>query len=586
MTQQFISAKDYLENYKCGITLEYPYIDPVLITPCGHLFDRKSLTHYLKHTADSKCPNCRGDIILYCDTTGIRNAILYGLTQDPKLFEDVYFDMQQFIGIIKENKLDTPIGHRFITVLENASNHLNDAIDKLASISSGRELLRKKLNIKAGKVFFNNAEISNQSLQLQVQGKRICDWLDIQNKIKDIEIYKTSQQTSLFSITHHLQKNLHALWDYPFRFFNFIGNGNINNHTANIVNTLLQVVVHGQRTIVRNELKLIKKDNPKLLKMVLTSAATIPIFDYSGKKIEKMTLLQAAFAANDVAIHPNLAKTDPDHEGMCEIIESFFEPNDQTEIGKQYGELFKRALRENYPTVEIKDDKLNNPSTLYFLLCLAQNKNAFDFSPIVAAISNATLSEVNKALILHDASFTESNIAKTKEDHQLTLIEALNRFREQFDKYALKKIIANPNDLLRAIQFYNDHFLKWSSNHAALFKRQVIGFVERYLSVSDARVLAYGLFDVVEIAHKVPDNFHFRFNLKHHFYPLSPNRLLTGLGFDWSTMDHSPIFDTGYLAICFNKLITKKNVHQTALIQKAQISIENENSVTHTCSVM
>ena len=52
------STAELLKNYLCAITQEYPFIDPVEIIHCGHLFDKQALDTALRAQADKgKPPN-------------------------------------------------------------------------------------------------------------------------------------------------------------------------------------------------------------------------------------------------------------------------------------------------------------------------------------------------------------------------------------------------------------------------------------------------------------------------------------------------------------------------------------------------
>ena len=93
------------------------------------------------------------------------------------MYNDVYFDLEGFKQVVAEGKLNTPQGERFLTLLQNATSHLNtkelirtetqvtdphdlaipqvtvvetqgkSPIEILAETRLGRNLLRKKLRI-------------------------------------------------------------------------------------------------------------------------------------------------------------------------------------------------------------------------------------------------------------------------------------------------------------------------------------------------------------------------------------------------------------------------------------------------------
>lgn len=84
-----------------------------------------------------------------------------------------------------------------------------------------------------------------------------------------------------------------------------------------------------------------------------------------------------------------------------------------------------------------------------------QVDTAFDFTAVFEAIRIATDSDVTNALNLSDAEFKQSDSARSKSDHDLTLVESMNRFREQFSQKALSEQIYNPQHLLKALQLYD-----------------------------------------------------------------------------------------------------------------------------------
>lgn len=339
-----------------------------------------------------------------------------------RLYEDVCFDLEGFKQVVAKSQLNTPLGER-LTLLQNAPLHLNtkevirteiqvthpayleiptvnvietqgkSPIEILTETLEGRDLLRKKLRITSTssaaasgseKYFFGKAEISPESLKIQVEGKSIREWLDptveLSAQEQQVRERMIAEQTAAFG----------ALLRSKFRLFSGARDALHPWSQCENVNNLLQQVVYGQRTEVRAMLDQIKRENPTLLKTVLTSVATTPIVDYSGKKIEDMRLLQAAFAAGDVAIHRDHARTDPGHQGMCEIIQSYFDESidDQTEITEQYVAVLKRGLRENYPSEQIPSELDNDPR--YHLFPLSSDRSCsglgFDYMAAVARV--------------------------------------------------------------------------------------------------------------------------------------------------------------------------------------------------------
>jgi len=587
-----------LADFTCPVTQSL-FFDPVSgCNPnetCGHTFEKKECVGKLK-----KCPCCRENITLFSPALHTKNILDTILLSHPELWKDVYFNLDHFTEVFRQQDgLKTQNGIRFLRLLSYASNHLNDkaiegaqkgksAIVILASTEAGRTLMRKYFNIKIiegkEKYYFGEAEISADSLQIQVEGKSIREWLDPTTELAPQEQAARAKMTAdaistLSSTRNEYLRSRARLFSQP------RADTETNYNSCDALNDILQQVVYGQRAKVREMLDKIKRENPALLKEVLTSVATQPIYDYSGKKIEDIKLLEAAATANAVAIHPELA-ADPDHQDMCEIIQSYFDSTDQTdqaEITTQYKTVLKRSLERQGE--QLAPGKENDLPALLTEHQKAQEKNTFDFSKIIAAITRAGSApdQITAALNKVGARFDEADDAtRAKSDDQLTLTESLNRFREQFEKHALKEVIINPHHLLKALQDYIVQYDRWNSDdQLRLFIRLVYGFVQRYLSAQDARVFAYGLVDSVENKHKVPDHFNFRFDPGYQFYPLV--RSCTGLGFDYCICADGFRAPRGVAAPArrgVTKLMSNKNIELGKLMRPAK-SHQPRN-----CSVM
>ena len=598
-----------VERISCPVLLTV-FFEPVMSVPCGHLIEEDAKN---KLETPGKCPCCKESVLTWMPCPADFKALLQKEFQQAlslKLvsYNDMHFNPDHFAKLVaqkrtvddkgkvtQEEGLKTPTGLRFITLLQNATNHLNDpaiegtqigksAIEILASTEAGRTLMRKYFNIKIiegkEKYYFGEAEIFAESLKIQVNGKSIQAWLD---PTVDLVIQEEAMRAK---IEAEESNAFNVFIKSKLRLFSPASDQANQRPSCDVVNDILQQVVYGQRAKVREMLDKIKRENPALLKEVLTSVATQPIDDYSGKKIEDMKLLEAAAAANAVAIHPELA-ADPDHQDMCEIIQSYFDSTDQTdqaEITTQYKTVLKRSLERQGE--QLAPGKENNLHALLTEHQKAQEKNTFDFSKIIAAVTRAGSApdQITAALNKVGARFDEADDAtRAKSDDQLTLTESLNRFREQFEKHALKEVIINPHHLLKALQDYIVQYDRWNSDdQRRLFIRLVYGFVQRYLSAQEARVFAYGLVDSVENKHKVPDHFNFRFDPGYQFYPLV--RSCTGLGFDTSWRRGAEGVPgwrwAGAVRAVLTKLMSNKNIELGKLMRPAK-SHQPRN-----CSVM
>ena len=511
-----------LADFTCPVTQQL-FFDPVSgcnpSATCGHTFEKKECVGKLQ-----KCPCCREDITLFSPALHTKNTLDQILASKPELWQDVYFNLDHFAEVFAQpDGLKTPSGLRFCRLLENALHHLNDkavegtqrgksAIEILTSTRVGRDLLRTNSKMRA--------LILPESLAIQVDGKSIREWLDptaellIQEKATREAII--AEQTAAFS----------SFLRSKCRLFSDARGAHSPRTPCEAVNAILQEVVNGQRIKVREMLERLKCENAALLQTVLTSVATASITDYSGKKIENLTLLQAAAAAGDVSLHPELVANDRNHEGMCEIIQSYFSNNaeGQSEMASQLSHIFPNGI-EAHET--------------------EQKHDTFNFDAIIAAILRAPTADLDRALGLDGARFDELNDAtRAKPTDQLTLTEALNRYREQFTKKSMSEETFNPHHLLKAFELYNAMWEQCERDGTDrdykkrdLFWRQVIGFAQRFLPACYAQAFAQGLYYLVKVDQSAswrPEilkcAFDFKYDPGYRFYPLSSS--CTGLGFE------------------------------------------------------
>ncbi len=260
--------------------------------------------------------------------------------------------------------------------------------------------------------------------------------------------------------------------------------GLFNHLKDKITPVLLDHVVKGEEDAVVK----ICKINPKLL--YLSKATAI---DYSGRTVT-MTPLQAMIAAGDTDM-------------LDAVIKHI--PNGQKIVSEQIQEMFPKGVED------------------YF-----KEQKPFDFAPIIAAIIKANDQEVQNALDLNGASFTETEEAKTKADKDLSLTEALNRFREQFSKRSHKDKIFNPNHLLQAHTIYNTEFDNWNWNQRDLFWRQVIGYTQRYVPACFGQAFAQGIYSIVEEGEKLRRSFKLE-RVIDSFYPVNFDSC-SDLGFNYA----------------------------------------------------
>ena len=487
-------SRQLLENFRCSITLELPFIDPIEIFDCGHLFDRASLDSALQAKPNS-CPCCRGEVKLKRFPSHIiMFAFKYSLSQHPESYQDVHFNLDYFRIIVQQNKLKDPVGERFLTVLENASNHLNAAMTILASTSAGRDYLRKKLKVAdeggTKKYFLGNAEISAEFQNIQIKGYSIGKWLSITTERED-RIEKARQAATVRARLFALQNTV-GLRPY-----------------SEAVNPLLQQLVYGEESNVKEKLEAVK-NNVAQLSALLEHTGTVQ--NYSDCTITQMTLLQAAAAAGDLE--------------MCQMLKSYM---DTDEFKNQLAELFPDGIKAHV---------------------IKQQQDVFNFDSIIAAIDQASDDALDAALSKVGAQFTQTDTARNKSDDQLTLVEALNRFREQFATRSNKEKIFNPYHLLRAYEAFDE---LWDQGQHGddntndkkidLCLRQMVGFIQRFVPACYAQAFIQGLLHLVKVENYQNDDWHhkalertlkFKYNQGAYFSEPLAVAVCDGLGFDFA----------------------------------------------------
>lgn len=576
-----------VERISCPVLLTV-FFEPVMSVPCGHLIEEDAKN---KLETPGKCPCCRESVLTWVKCPPAYKDMLQeefrrALSQELVSYGDMHFNLDhfaKFVGqkrtvddkgkVTQEEGLKTPTGLRFITLLQNAANHLNDkaiegtqkgksAIEILASTETGRGLMRKYFNIKVvegkEKYCFGEAEISADSMQIQVKGKSIREWLDPTTELALQEEVARARMTVDAISTLISIRSKARLFSQP------SADTETNYNSCDAMNyNILQKVVDGQRAEVRKMLNELKQDDPALLKTVLSSVATRPIIDYSGRTIKNMTLLQAAAAAGDVSLHPELIASNIHHQGMCEIIESYFDVDDQEEKIAQYAKLFPNGIDA---------------------FAQEQKDNTFKLQYIFDDISNASLQELDAALSLNGARFDEQDDAtRRKSFDQLSLVEKLNRFREAFTQRSLNETVYNPYHLLHAFELYNAFGGRCEQDGSyrnfkerRIFWEQIIGFIQRFMSAADAQAFSQGLWYLIKVDQDsswrpevLKNDFVLRCDRSDHFFArrIFPTRATcSGLGFKEACGAGRPWYDEPVLPL-FTKLISSKNIQLGKLMQ-------------------
>ena len=228
---------------------------------------------------------------------------------------------------------------------------------------------------------------------------------------------------------------------------------------------LLQQLVYGEESKVKAALEVAKSDPTQLLALL---ADTGTVQDYSGRTITEMTLLQAAVAAGDVE--------------MCQMLKDYMASEEFT---AQLVELFPAGIEAH---------------------AAEQQRQVFNFDTIIEAITRATPAELDAALNKEGAQFTQTDAARSKLDDDLTLVEALNRFREQFSNLSKSEKIFNPHHLLRAYEAYNQFFDRCQRDDSDtdykkcdLCWRQMVGYTQRFVPACYAQAFVQGLRNLVRV---------------------------------------------------------------------------------------
>ena len=493
-----------LEDFICPIGL-FLFFNPTQAAPCGHVFESQAIQGFV----GKKCPCCRQDIVILSSTSPFfRSALHNVLMQNLALYSEVYFDLKDFKKIFKqENGLKTPIGKRYITLLENATNHLNEAMSVLASTLSGRDLLRKKLKIVSTssataaasaaasgseKYLFGNAEISAESLQTQINGKSIREWLNITTAMEVAldEEQKARQATDAAAQEAFCQLQTQFSRERLFALRNARGAATAGHCISSdaIINPLLQQVVYGEENRVKDALEAIKS-NATQLSALLSDTGTVK--DYSDRTISGMTLLQAAAASGDI--------------DMCLMLKNYMAPE---EFICQLAEIFPEAHEAK------------------------QQRNTFNFDAILAAIQAANTPDLDAAL--------------KKTDNGSALCHALEEFRRQFSELSNNEKIFNPQHWLHAFEVYNalwDQCERDGSDRdykkRDLFWCQIIGYTQRFMPACYAQAFSQGLYYLVKVDQPGswrPEAFKRDLKLRcdnFSYFPL-PRDSRSGLGFDFA----------------------------------------------------
>lgn len=198
---------------------------------------------------------------------------------------------------------------------------------------------------------------------------------------------------------------------------------------------VMSAVVQGD---VKNTEELIKARPRSLL------SAKSETIDLSGRTIKYLTPFQAALCGWDIE--------------MCEMLKTYMSDE---EVASQFKEIFPQGFDQYYDALI-----------------------PYDFNKIVDAITQSTAAEVTAQL--------------QREQTESPLAQVFKKFRKDFTQISCAEIVFNPKHILKSFEAYDNQFDVWDQNKRDLFWRQVIGYLQRYMSAKFAQDYAQGLYQLVE----------------------------------------------------------------------------------------
>ena len=251
----------------------------------------------------------------------------------------------------------------------------------------------------------------------------------------------------------------------------------INSHH---VSTILDAVMRGEEVIAMHAIA----ENPEALLETRNVKNSVD-------RTHVVTPLQAAIMANDIQ--------------MAEKMKAHFErlSGGLAEMHRQIKGIYLKSLRSLQPDTKMSES--DDISVIIEAHNKAQEANAFDFKPYVDAICAINLNDsiqtaqLDAVMALINAkpedtakiaadtgvSATQTPEARGKSFDELTLVEKLNRFREEFVLHMQKETIFNPHHILAGLEI---NVATWNTlSHAAdpAYKKrdiifsQLVGWAQR-----------------------------------------------------------------------------------------------------------
>jgi len=398
---------------------------------------------------------------------------------------------------------------------------------------------------------------------------------------------KSNKESILFKLTDDLNKY------HLSRFFSVDAHNNILQsckrsyllfHGSLLLKNLLQNVVYGNLVEVKKIILL----HPELLLLCGS------VKDYSGRIVEG-TALQLALAALDVSDREN-------EPGMTEIIQYYLKklPDGETKIADQICKQFPVDYEEK-EAEKIKNDSValnrvvdaiaeadhNCHHTLASENWIQENiHNDKTLQKIIESLLNAEqdLFEIRFNYLMN---YLRTIPVLTKTFGCIKQLRELYRFRNylqlkcKFDT----GLHFNPLLLIEFFQLYEknyEEFGGWLNSKNIVMWRNILGYIQRFLTARIAFEVCQGPYYIVEENEKLKRDLKFRNrNNEDYYFPLDtrPNRRL---GYHYAIMNapisdmsippsHFSVQDVSEFVITFNKLYEAKMTTLKNLINHSQL---------------
>ncbi len=356
-----------------------------------------------------------------------------------------------------------------------------------------------------------------------------------------------------------------------------------------VTKRLVEYVLHGNEALVK---QLLVNLPAKVFELKNNA------IDLSGRQFTSVTPIQAAICANDFA--PNENST-----GIFELLVIKLKeqhPEDwPKKLHDQTLEIYKKSLSVYLKKQDAKINMLENKQRAgeavnSAMLTTEKERhqayqdawNSNDLNTIINAHTNPDLDptkapdaqkdhaiEVKQELIDAIANASNDAIQAVLNDPTIdtTLSNLIKAFREEVDTICRSEIINNPQHLIKLFELYNNFYDRVGNTDPHWKKRELfwchlVGYVQRYLSASDAQIFANpGLFAMVEQRKINQRSFNFKFD-GGSIFPLAFDShsglgykfAVTGVGRAWPSRRLHVSWTCGCGArASFTKLMSSKN---------------------------